>query len=117
MIIRVAATLLWISIAALGVHMMRNNAPYMQWAGAQTSSQRDPGVFESFAKDGMHSMGPTTTGRILTILGSCMIAGTWYPVTKRKKSAVLMDTQHLTGGDDRILMGEVADEPHYEFKV
>ncbi len=116
MIIRSLATFVWIAITIVGIHMMRDHSPYLRWM-SEVAGESGSSTIEQTAKNAVEAMGPTATGRVLTILGSCMIAGTWYPLARRKKEAVGVDERRIRSIDERILLGETAEEPQYEYKI
>jgi hypothetical protein len=117
MILRTLATLLWVSVALVGVHMMSAPVVYEQWADAHTTDHSFIGAFVDFGASTLGSLGGTHTGRVLTILGSFMIAGTWIPSIKRRKDETLIDNHQYARDEEKILKGELHEDPVYEFRV
>lgn len=117
MIFRTLASVVWVSVALVGVHMMFTADTYNRWAEDYSPDGSAPGVLVEFGASTLGSLGGTDTGRVLTILGSFMIAGTWIPSIKRKRAETLIDNHQYARDEEKILRGELHDEPVYEFKV
>lgn len=117
MILRTLATLLWVSVALVGVHMMFSPGLYEQWADAHKTDHSFVGAFVDFGASTLDSLGAIHGGRVLTILGSFMIAGTWIPSIKRKQDGTLIDNHQYARDEEKILTGELHEDPVYEFRI
>lgn len=117
MILRTLASLVWVSVALIGVHMMSTPGPYESWAEEHRSDGSLSGITVDFGASTVGSLGGIDTGRVLTVLGSFMIAGTWIPSIKRKRDETLIDNHQYAREDEKILLGEVHEDPVYEYRV
>jgi hypothetical protein len=114
MVVRVFATVCWIGIAGIGVHMMREPSVYEQWASVAYEGDGSFQPVIEFSKSLVESLGGINTGRVLTIMGSFMIVGTWIKQVKRKKESTITGRQEFARGDEKILLGDAPEDPVYE---
>ncbi|MCA9304821.1 MAG: hypothetical protein KC996_11925 [Phycisphaerales bacterium] len=117
MILRTLASVVWVSVALFGVHMMFTADSYDLWANDHRSDGTSLGMVVDFGASTLGALGGTDTGRVLTILGSFMIAGTWIPSIKRKRAETLIDNHQYARDEEKILRGELHDDPVYEYRV
>jgi hypothetical protein len=117
MVVRIVATVCWIGIGGIGVHMMRSPGFYEQWAAAPYQGVGPLSSLIDFGQGIVQSLGGIDTGRVMTIMGSFMIVGTWIKLVKPKKTEDVTGRQECARSEDKILLGEVPEEPVYEIRV
>jgi len=117
MILRTLASVVWVSVALIGVHMMLTPGSYEAWASGHRSGGSLSGTLVHFGATTLGSLGGIDTGRVLTIAGVCMIAGTWIPSIKRKRMEITGDNRHYARDEEKILLGDLSDDPVYECKI
>ncbi len=117
MIVRVFATLCLVGIAGVGVHMMSAPSFYDHWAAVDHRDSGKSRVFTDFAQSVVHTLGGINSGRVLTVMSSFLIAGVWIPQLKKKNTDTIHSPQTIARGDEKILLGEITEEPAYEYKI